>query len=76
MITQILFTVIKKKKIGNAKPPEILSHMILEAKEIRENQTYRSALSCVVTSAEPKDDISIVIYLYGLYLDDSNYAFY
>lgn len=43
--------------------------MILEAKEIRENQTYRSALSCVVTSAEPKDDISIVIYLYGLYLD-------
>lgn len=51
--------------------------MILEAKEIRENQTYRSAaLSCVVTSAEPKDDVSIVIYLYGLYLDDSNNVFY
>lgn len=34
--------------------------MIHEAKEIRENQTYRSAaLSCIVTSAEPKDQIVI-----------------
>jgi len=34
--------------------------MILEAKEIRENQTYRSApISCIVTSAEPKDQIVI-----------------
>ncbi|XP_025412808.1 serine/threonine-protein kinase 3 [Sipha flava] len=42
--------------IGNPKPPEILSKMIAEAREIRENQTYRSnALSYVVTSAESRD---------------------
>jgi len=42
--------------IGNPKPPEILSRMIAEAREIRENQTFRSnALSCVVTSTESKD---------------------
>lgn len=27
---------------GNAKPPTILSQMIAEAREIRENQTYRN----------------------------------
>lgn len=39
--------------------------MIAEAREIRENQTFRSnALSCVVTSAEPKDQNSKVIALH------------
>ncbi|XP_050440383.1 serine/threonine-protein kinase 3 [Adelges cooleyi] len=42
--------------IGNGKPPEILSQMIAEAREIRENQNLRSnTLSCVITSTEPKD---------------------
>ncbi|CAH1736324.1 serine/threonine-protein kinase 3 [Aphis gossypii] len=44
--------------IGNAKPPEILSQMIAEAREIRENQTLRSNASCKVTSAEHKDQNS------------------
>lgn len=38
--------------------------MIAEAREIRENQTFRSnALSCAVTSAEPKDQHLKVITL-------------
>lgn len=38
--------------------------MIAEAREIRENQTFRSnAQSCAVTSAEPKDQNSKVIAL-------------
>lgn len=38
--------------------------MIAEAREIRENQNFRSnALSCIVTSAEPKDQNSKVILL-------------
>ncbi|KAL5233147.1 hypothetical protein ACI65C_000557 [Semiaphis heraclei] len=41
--------------IGNPKPPEILSQMIAEAREIRENQTLRSNASCLVKSAESKD---------------------
>jgi len=39
--------------------------MIAEAREIRESQTFRSnAMACVVKSAEPKDQNSIVINLY------------
>jgi len=38
--------------------------MIAEAREIRESQTFRSnAISCMVTSAEPKDQSSTVINL-------------
>lgn len=52
--------------LGNAKPPEILSQMIAEAREIRENQAYRSATSsCVVTSAEPKDPNYKVFYFFN-----------
>jgi len=39
--------------------------MIAEAREIRENQTFRSnAIACVVTSTEPKDQNSVVNILY------------
>ncbi|KAL4091418.1 hypothetical protein QTP88_026110 [Uroleucon formosanum] len=44
--------------IGNPKPPEILSQMIAEAREIRENQTLRSNASCLIKSAESKDQNS------------------
>ncbi|XP_022167502.1 serine/threonine-protein kinase 3 [Myzus persicae] len=44
--------------IGNPKPPEILSQMIAEAREIRENQTLRSNASCLLKSAESKDQSS------------------
>ncbi|XP_060876687.1 serine/threonine-protein kinase 3-like [Metopolophium dirhodum] len=44
--------------IGNPKPPEILSQMIAEAREIRENQTLRSNALCLVKSAESKDQNS------------------
>lgn len=48
--------------LGNAKPPAILSQMIIEAREIRENQLFRSnLLPCVVTSSKPKDQNSKVI---------------
>jgi len=50
-------------KLGNPKPPEILSQMIAEAREIRENQTLRSNASCLVKSAESKDQSFKVIYV-------------
>lgn len=43
--------------------------MIAEAREIRESQTFRSnTMSCVVTSAEPKDQSSMVINVYTILL--------
>ncbi|XP_060872905.1 serine/threonine-protein kinase 3-like [Metopolophium dirhodum] len=41
--------------IGNPMPPEILSQMITKTKEIQENQTLCSYTSCLVKSAESKD---------------------
>jgi len=44
-------------------PPEILSQMIAKAREIRENQTLHSYASCLVKSAESKDQNSKVFAL-------------
>lgn len=60
-IVLFLITFFSCLNLGNGKPPEFLSQMIAEAREIRENLTLRSNVSCVITSAEHKDQDSKVI---------------
>lgn len=51
--------------------------MIIEAREIRENQNYRSnALSCAVTSTEPKDQHFKVINIYEYFVVQVHYINY
>lgn len=63
--------------LGNAKPPEVLSRMIHEAKIIQENQIKCSALlSCMcVTCTEPNDQ-NVIDFMSIIFSNLDNIIFY